>query len=180
MISRSRTSHGVKLNDQDFIKRVDAVLKQHCGVGVEKMGVNFAPLHNEHADHIDTWLKFAVASKTKQLILDFRFLNHTKEPYNFPFQLFDATSGSHLQSLKLGSVSLKKPANSKVFLNLKKLELVDVNITDEELQLLLSNCNVLEFLGISYRQMLTSLQTLHPSNHLKHPQVSHCPLLQET
>ncbi|OEL16972.1 hypothetical protein BAE44_0022009 [Dichanthelium oligosanthes] len=161
---------------QVFIERVNTVLNQHSGIGVEKLEVEFSKLHNEHAEHIDRWLKFAIASKTKQLILDFTF---AKEPYSFPLQLFDATTGSHLQSMKLGSVSLKQPSNIKVLLNLTKLELVDVNITSEELEIMLFNCNVLEFLGISRCQMLTSLRTRHPLNHLNHLHVSHCPSLQE-
>uniref|UniRef100_A0A0A9EC60 Uncharacterized protein n=1 Tax=Arundo donax TaxID=35708 RepID=A0A0A9EC60_ARUDO len=162
-----------------FIQRVEAVLKQHSGIGVEKMEVEFSPLHNEHAEHIDRWVEFAIALKTKQPILDFVVQYPTKEPYSFPFQLFDATSGSHFHSLKLGCISLKQPAKIKVFLNLKKLELVDVNITDDELKLMLYNSNVLEFLGLSRCKLLTRLQTPHPLNHLKHLQVSHCLLLQE-
>jgi hypothetical protein len=100
-------------------------------------------------------VKFAIASKTKQLILDFQVQHHGKEPYTFPFQLFDATNGSHLQSMKLGSISLKHPASIKFFLNLKKLEPVDVNITDEELKVTLCSCNVLEFIGIFRCKMLT-------------------------
>lgn len=161
-----------------FIQRVNSVLKQHSGVGVEKLEVNFSPLHNEHAEHIDRWVRFAIASKTKQLIFDFRFQYRGKEPYTFPFQLFNTSNGSHLQSLKLGSISLKQPANIKFFLNLKKLELVDVNITDEELKLMLCSSNVLEFVGISCCKMLTQIYTSHPMNRIKHLKVSHCPLLE--
>uniref|UniRef100_R7WBY9 At1g61320/AtMIF1 LRR domain-containing protein n=1 Tax=Aegilops tauschii TaxID=37682 RepID=R7WBY9_AEGTA len=101
------------------------------------------------------------------------------EPYKFPFQLFDATKSSIFQSLTLGFVSLNKPANFKAFLNLKKLMLMYVNITDEELQLLLSNCKVLEFLGVARCQMLTTIKTLQLPDHFKHLRVFHCPLLQE-
>ncbi|RLN24004.1 hypothetical protein C2845_PM07G14090 [Panicum miliaceum] len=169
----------LSIKEQVFIGRVNTVLNQHSGVGVEKLEFEFSSLHNEHAEHIDGWLKFAIASKTNQLILDFTFVHPPKEPYSFPFQLFDATTGSQLHSMKLGSVSLKQPSNIKVLLNLKKLELVDVNITSEEIETMLFNCNALEFLGISRCLMLTSLRTRHPLNHLNHLHVSHCPLLQE-
>ncbi|KAL6627066.1 hypothetical protein ACP70R_030792 [Stipagrostis hirtigluma subsp. patula] len=175
---KSRTPCSL-IDPRVFIERVNAILKQHSGIVVEKMEVDFSWLRNEHAEHIDNWLKFAIASKTKQLILDFTFLQPTEEPYSFPFQLFGASTGSHLQALKLCSVCLKQPTNINVFLNLKILELVDINITDDELKVLLSSCNVLEFIGISHCPILRSLQTSHPLNHLKHLQVSHCPLLQE-
>lgn len=50
------------LSDQKFITRVDAVLQQHSGVRVEHMDVKRG-LHDKHADHIDRWVNFAVASK---------------------------------------------------------------------------------------------------------------------
>lgn len=165
------------ISEYVFIQRVDEVLRQHSGKGVEKLKIQFHPLHNEHAEHVDRWVEFAISSKAKQLIFDFEVQLPTKEPYSFPFQLFDANSGSHLQSIKLGSVSLKHPASMKVFVNLKKLELVKMNITDEELKLILCNCNVLEFIGISCI-MLTCVQTCYPSKQLKHLHVSHCPSLQ--
>ncbi|GJN30359.1 hypothetical protein PR202_gb18656 [Eleusine coracana subsp. coracana] len=143
------------------------------------MEVEFSTLHNEHSQHIDRWLNFAIASKTKQLILDFTCVQQPSEPYSFPFQLFDAANGSYLQYMKLASVSLNQTTNIKFLLNLSKLELVDVKITDEELGNLLSNCKVLEFLGISHCLMLTCLILPHSLNHLKHLHVSHCPLLQE-
>ena len=155
------------------------MLKQHSGIGVEKMEVDFSLLHNEHTEHIDGWVKFAIASKTKQLIFDFVVQRPGKEPYSFPFQFFDTTSGSHLQYIKLGSISLKQPARINAFLNLKKLELVDVNISDDELKVMLSNCNILEFFGISRCKMLTSLHIPHSLGHLKHLQVRHCILLQD-
>ncbi|GJM90255.1 hypothetical protein PR202_ga06517 [Eleusine coracana subsp. coracana] len=101
-----------RLQLNDLPVRVDAVLQQHSGV-VDKMEVSFSPLHNEHKEHVDKWVKFAIAAKTKQLVFDFLVQHLAKEPYGFPFQLFDATTGSHLQSLKLGSVCLKQPATIK-------------------------------------------------------------------
>jgi hypothetical protein len=176
----SRTGNKREL---DFCEIVDAVIKQQSGEGVEKMEVNYALLSNEHAYHIDKWLNFAIASKIKHLILDLTTYSpkreFIKELYKFPFQFFDATNSSHLQSVKLCCVSLNKAANFEAFRHLKKLELVDVDITDEELQLMLSNCIVLEFLGLSFIRTLRSLRTPHPSKHFKHLLVSYCPFLQD-
>ncbi|OQU84407.1 hypothetical protein SORBI_3004G046700 [Sorghum bicolor] len=166
------------ISEQVFIQMVDAILKQHSGIGVEKMKVLFSPLNNDHAEHIDRWVQFAVASKTKQLTFDFEAQIPKKESYSFPFQIFNAANGSHLQSLKLGSVSLQYPSNIKFLLNLKKLELVDVNIDNDNLELMLSACNVLEFFGISGCKILTSLHIPRHSKHLKGLKVSLCPLLQ--
>ncbi|KAF0909345.1 hypothetical protein E2562_035506 [Oryza meyeriana var. granulata] len=184
MMPRSYYSrpYASKRFDQDFIDRVEAVLKQHSGARVDRMEVDHVPLSNRNADYIDRWLGFAIATKTKHLIFDFtplRATGATDEPYRFPLEIFSATNSSRLQSMKLGGVSLKQPENFKGFLNIKKLELKCVDITDEQLQLLLPKCHVLEFLGMSLCRRLTSIQTSHPSSHLKHLQVSHCPLVQE-
>uniref|UniRef100_A0A0D9VZN8 F-box domain-containing protein n=1 Tax=Leersia perrieri TaxID=77586 RepID=A0A0D9VZN8_9ORYZ len=181
MMPRSYNSrpYASRKHDQDFIDRVEAVLKQHPGAGVDKMEVCYAPLSNQNADYIDRWLCFAIATKTRHLIFDFTPFHAIYEPYRFPLEIFSATNSSYLQSMKLGAVSLKQPENFNGFLNIKKLELKDVDITDEGLQLLLTKCHALEFLGVSLCGRLTSIQTSHPSSRLKHLQVYSCPSVTE-
>ncbi|KAK1606571.1 hypothetical protein QYE76_030244 [Lolium multiflorum] len=53
---------------EEFNARVDAILQQHCGEGVQRMQVKYA-LDNKSADHLDRWVSFAIASKTKELTL---------------------------------------------------------------------------------------------------------------
>uniref|UniRef100_A0A0E0AG06 At1g61320/AtMIF1 LRR domain-containing protein n=1 Tax=Oryza glumipatula TaxID=40148 RepID=A0A0E0AG06_9ORYZ len=105
-------------------------------------------LENEDADHIDRWLNFVIASKTKQLILDLDPYYPKVAPYNFPFKLFNATNSLQLQALKLTSVSLKLPANFMGFRNLQKLKLDCTDISDDDMQTLVSNCNALNFLDM--------------------------------
>ncbi|EEC67589.1 hypothetical protein OsI_34955 [Oryza sativa Indica Group] len=47
-----------------FIKRVDAILEKHCGTMVNKFAVKFG-LSNEHANHVNGWVAFAIASKAR-------------------------------------------------------------------------------------------------------------------
>lgn len=49
---------------QEFIKRVNAVLRQRNGAGVEKMNIRF-DLDDRHAADVDRWVNLAIASKTK-------------------------------------------------------------------------------------------------------------------
>uniref|UniRef100_A0A0E0HWX2 F-box domain-containing protein n=1 Tax=Oryza nivara TaxID=4536 RepID=A0A0E0HWX2_ORYNI len=180
------------LNQQNFIRRVDSILQQHSGVGVERMEIKFL-LRNARRD-IDRWVKFAVASKTKELILDLSDLTRffmlpvmvfhpyldREGFYEFPCQLLDANNGgSHLQCLQLTSMYLKPAADFTGFLNLKRLNLIGVNITDEGVQNLLCNPNVLEFLEISFCRMLTKIHAPHFLNRLKHLQVDCCPVLEK-
>lgn len=152
-------------------------------------------LHSKHADHIDRWVNFAIASKTKELVVDlsgqdkgsfFTDLTHSnciriikEPPYNLPPQLLGLNYGSYLRCLELTTVSLQLPADFKGFLDLKILSLVDMSITDEDVQRMLSKCNLLEFLEISYCEMVTSIRMLHPLDRLKHLVVDICPNLQE-
>ncbi|KAF0909351.1 hypothetical protein E2562_035512, partial [Oryza meyeriana var. granulata] len=71
------------------------------------------------------------------------------------------------------------PMNFKGFWNLQKLKLVYTNVSDEDMQTLVSNCKFLEYLGIINCGMLTRLRTSHPFNQLKHLQVESCTMLQE-
>uniref|UniRef100_A0A0E0E7P3 F-box domain-containing protein n=1 Tax=Oryza meridionalis TaxID=40149 RepID=A0A0E0E7P3_9ORYZ len=194
MLTFSRTTFPScrMLNQQNFIRRVDSILQQHSGVGVERMEIKFL-LRNAQRD-IDRWVKFAVASKTKELILDLSDLTRffmlpvmvfhpyldREGFYEFPCQLLDANhGGSHLQCLQLTSMYLKPAADFTGFLNLKRLNLIGVNITDEGVQNLLCNPNVLEFLEISFCRMLTKIHAPHFLNRLKHLQVDCCPVLEK-
>ncbi|KAG2648926.1 hypothetical protein PVAP13_1NG075300 [Panicum virgatum] len=144
-----------------------------------------------HADHIDGWVNFAIASKPKEFVLSlsdwpkiafFGELAYGKKrivrepPYNLTSQLFSPSNCSHLQCLELMSLSLHL---CRGFLNLKSLSLVDVSITDEDVQCMLSKCNLLEFFEITFCRMVTSIRMLHPLNRFKHLVVQICPELQE-
>ena len=56
------------LRAHEFVTKVDTVLRQHSGTGVERMEIRFT-LDSKHADHIDRWVNFAIASKPKEFVL---------------------------------------------------------------------------------------------------------------
>lgn len=101
------------------------------------------------------------------------------QPCSFPCHMFGASEGSYLWCLQLSSVSLKLPADFNCFPNLKKLIMVDVDITNEHVEYLLSKCNLLEFIEIACCRMLTSLLARRPLNRLKHLKVQGCILVQQ-
>uniref|UniRef100_A0A0D9WB38 Uncharacterized protein n=1 Tax=Leersia perrieri TaxID=77586 RepID=A0A0D9WB38_9ORYZ len=180
------------LRDNEFVTRVNMVLRQHRGMEVEHMEIKFR-LHGKHAEHIDRWVDFSIASKTKEFVIDLsgqdknsffldlscRKRSVTEEPYNLPSQLFSPTNGLYLRCLEFTTVSLKLPADFKGFVNLKSLSLVDVSITDEDVHCMLSKCNLLESLEISYCRTVTRIRMLHPLDRLKHLVVDICPILKE-
>ncbi|BAF20845.1 F-box/FBD/LRR-repeat protein At1g13570 [Oryza sativa Japonica Group] len=172
------TSHDARLRMKMFIERVSQVFAQHSGLSVQKIAIQ-GKLDNEHADHINRWLSFVSATKTKDLTFDFKSRYPREGPYDFPFKFFGAMDSSYLLSMRLSAVSLNPPVDFKAFLNLKRLKLEHTNITDENMQILISNCNALEFLGIVDCGKLTRLSTSHLWNQLKHLHVESCHLLKE-
>uniref|UniRef100_A0A0E0LHB9 F-box domain-containing protein n=1 Tax=Oryza punctata TaxID=4537 RepID=A0A0E0LHB9_ORYPU len=172
------TSHDPRLSKKMFIARVSQVFEQHSGLSVQKIAIK-GRLDNECADHIDRWLHFASATKTKDLTFDFKSWYPREGLYDFPFKLFGAMDSSYLLSMRLSAVSLNPPVDFKAFLNLKRLKLEQTNVTDENMQILILNCNTLEFLGIVDCGKLTRLSTSHLSNQLKHLHVESCHRLEE-
>lgn len=86
---------------------------------------------------------------------------------------------SNLCYLRLWFASLKVPADSRGSLNLTKLSLREVDITDEDLHQFLSECNHLREVDITDCRMLTNLRVPGHLNQLKSLLVAICPLLRE-
>jgi hypothetical protein len=184
-------NNGSAFGEHKFIARVDRLLQLHSGTGVDVMEFRY-PLLNKHADHIDQWIRFALVSKAKDLILHLSSITfsrnipynelpaHRPQLYSFPCHMFGSGEGSCLQCLQLSSVSLNLlPADFSGFPNLKRLVMVDVDITNEQVECLLSKCNLLEFIEIACCRMLTSLRARRPLNQLKHLKVQGCILVQQ-
>jgi len=109
------------LKVKEFVTRVDTVLHQHTGTGVERMEIKFW-LHSKHADHIDSWVNFAIASKTKEFVINLSsggskslFFAQLScggwtmrmvigGPYSLPSQFFGPNNGPYLRRLELWSV----------------------------------------------------------------------------
>jgi hypothetical protein len=106
------TSHDARLRMKMFIERVSQVFAQHIGLSVQKIAIQ-GKLDNEHADHINRWLSFVSATKTKDLTFDFKSRYPREGPYDFPFKFFGAMDSSYLLSMRLSAVSLNPPVDFK-------------------------------------------------------------------
>ncbi|RLN28518.1 hypothetical protein C2845_PM05G28410 [Panicum miliaceum] len=157
-----------------FIERVDAILKNHCGTQVNKFAVNFG-LSIEHANHINRWVLFGIASKARVISLN---LSPNRsifscDHYDFPFQLFNGQNASYLQVLQLDSVTLGSPPDFCGFANLKMLDLYNV-ILLQDLQHFLSKCCVLEWLSIRSCFEMSHLCVPEPLCHLQYLCLQDC------
>ncbi|WVZ88129.1 hypothetical protein U9M48_034680 [Paspalum notatum var. saurae] len=145
-----------------FIDDVDIVLREHRGkvvgtlrVQVESI-VGFVPVRFPYSA-IDNLVRFAIASRTKNLALDLKPPTRWRtygadDRYPFPFHLFDDDTMSTpcLQNLQLSFASLKPPPPShyKGFPNLRKLHLQASHVGSKGLQRVLSRCCSLEWLHL--------------------------------
>ena len=99
--SRHITMQGLKR----FIDTVNFVLREHSGLALNRLAVNFE-LHKEHANDIDGWVSFAISSKGRVVVLNFSpYLGQHENNYSFPCHLFNNQNSSHLQVLRLDSVT---------------------------------------------------------------------------
>uniref|UniRef100_A0A0E0R3P7 F-box domain-containing protein n=1 Tax=Oryza rufipogon TaxID=4529 RepID=A0A0E0R3P7_ORYRU len=157
-----------------FIKRVDAILEKHCGTMVNKFAVKFG-LSNEHANHVNGWVAFAIASKARVIILDFSpdWKSHENN-YDFPCHIFDKHNGSYLEALRLDSVTLNPPLDFCGFANLKLLALDNVRL--QHLEQLISKCHVLEWLSIQSCNQLHNLHVSEPLCRLQYLSIQGCHL----
>ncbi|CAM0950558.1 unnamed protein product [Alopecurus aequalis] len=155
------------------VDRVNHVLRKHSGLGVNKLSVKLE-LRKEHADHIDGWVMFAIASKARIVTLNFSpYLGSYESNYSFPCHLFNSKNASYLQALRLDSVNLGPSPDFCAFANLKMLALDHV-LALKDLQYILSKCPVLEWLSIQWCYQKCNLHASAPLCRLKYLCVKNC------
>lgn len=139
--------HNRMLGIKRFIDTVNLILVEHSGLAVNRLAVKFE-LHKKHANDIDGWVSFAIASRAKVLVLNFSpYLGPYQNNYSFPYHLFNNQNSSHLQVLRLYCVTLDPSHDFCGFSNLTTLALEHVLIL-QDLQFLLLKCPELEWLSI--------------------------------
>ncbi|TVU16663.1 hypothetical protein EJB05_40238 [Eragrostis curvula] len=160
-----------------FIRGVNSVLRQLRSSILQKFVIKFG-LRKRHTRHIDRWIHFSAASKSKHLVLDLspgpKGSRDTDDIYIFPVEIFDASGGSYVKSLHLGFVLLASPSDFCGFKNLKKLSLHNVCVTGE-LEHMLLQCAVLEWLSLRCCK-LVGLSISHELGRLLFLRVQYCKL----
>uniref|UniRef100_A0A0E0MG30 F-box domain-containing protein n=1 Tax=Oryza punctata TaxID=4537 RepID=A0A0E0MG30_ORYPU len=151
VFTRQTMLHGNITDDHmaTFISRVNNILWQLWSSSLKNFIVKF-PLLGRDANHIDEWVSFSVASRARQIVLNLcpeEEDTDMNDMYSFPLHIF---SGDNcVRSLSLGFVSLTLPPHLSGFTNLKKLGLDMVSIRGD-LQCLLSQCDVIEWLSLTH------------------------------
>lgn len=139
---------------------------------MSKLAVKF-DLREEHADHIDGWVYFSIASMAKILTLNFSPYLGYENHYTFPCHLFNSKNASYLQALRLDSVNLVPSIDFCGFANLKMLALDHVLVM-QDLQYFLSKCPALEWLSIQRCYLKCNCHASAPLGRLKYLCVKNC------
>ncbi|KAJ1273531.1 hypothetical protein BS78_06G288100, partial [Paspalum vaginatum] len=136
MRSRNNAMAGHQKNPfrTKFIRGVNSVLRQLKSADLCKFVIKFG-LRERHTRHINRWVDFSAASRAGSA--------DTDNKYSFPLDMFNAS----------GFVSLILPSDFCGFKYLKKLSLHKVIITGE-VQCLLPECSILEWLSITFCKLV--------------------------
>ncbi|KAF0896075.1 hypothetical protein E2562_018190 [Oryza meyeriana var. granulata] len=173
-----------------FIRRANSIMRQLSSATLHKFVVKF-PLLRGDADHLDRWVSLSAASRARRIVLDLcpevEKFGDKNQMYSFPLHLF--TGGSCVggnpcvKSLYLGFVSLNLlplaaggSTTTSGFTNLKQLTLHKVSIVGD-LQSLLPECAVLEWLSLTYCSLhCHDLIIRQPLEQLRYLRVLQCRL----
>lgn len=126
-----------------FKDAVDCIMRNHSGIGVKILELR--PFCIAYRD-LKRWLRVAVKPGIEELNLT--IWHPLKENYKFPRSLLSDGVRNSLRCLKLGRCTFQPTAELGPFLNLTSLRLSHVCITEDELQVLLSNSLALEKLEL--------------------------------
>ncbi|KAF7012565.1 hypothetical protein CFC21_026741 [Triticum aestivum] len=171
----------------EFIANVDSVLRplwSTCTTTtttLDKFVVEFG-LRRKNKYHIDKWVSFSIVSRAKHIAFHFTFDVDCFGPgcdqykYVFPLCRLSGPSGSCVTSLILGYVWLKLPPSFCGIINLRKLTLNTVSISDDDLRCLLLSCALLESINIEWCDSLSSLLIGQELCRLQYLRVRHCEL----
>ncbi|KAJ9539826.1 hypothetical protein OSB04_026332 [Centaurea solstitialis] len=120
-----------------YMSWVDHIIHQHNGPTIDKFKICFG-LDENAKDAIDKWIDYAVSKNVQTLELS---LVRSRISYSFPIKIFDWKCGSSLKGHSFNDPVMEIKC-------LKSLVLNHVDVDDEGLKKILSNCSVLENLFI--------------------------------
>ncbi|KAK9288063.1 hypothetical protein L1049_016509 [Liquidambar formosana] len=183
-ISTNQPEWDGQLQRCKFVERVDQFMHQRCeGPRIDSLAIHFH-LGREFASHIDQWINSAVTKGAESIDLDlsewcsFRVDHNSStasECYEFPCWL-PALAGRRctVKHLRLASCCLGDHPSSNSLLSLITIKLREVNISDQQLKNLLSNCPFLEGLSLHQCKDLVNLDFSGPSKRMKFLNIQNC------
>lgn len=165
-----------------FVEWVDRIMYYRSqGPKINSLSIHF-PLGKEFTSNIDQWISCAVMKGAENIDLDLKHSSLTKRDctsskasqiYEFPSWPFSGPKRRcTLKHLRLASCRLGALPSSDTLSSLITLDLQRVDISDQQLQDLLSNCSYLEQLSLSTCNGVVNLKISAPK--LKALSIKNC------
>lgn len=166
------------LSRDEFVNRVDRVVKNFEGTNIDSFVVNFY-LDCEQSNNIDQWISFAIARGVERINLLFlgrpyAHLGPSRKRYEFSF-LFSKTNASTLKHLHLQNCLVYNITNCDfiLFKNLRSLTLGSTKVNELFITSLVSNLGLLDELHLIYCEFKSSMPKIVSSS-LCYLEVKNC------
>uniref|UniRef100_A0ACD5Y3J7 Uncharacterized protein n=1 Tax=Avena sativa TaxID=4498 RepID=A0ACD5Y3J7_AVESA len=159
---------------RDLVSKVDNILKYHSGVGMKKLELQLMCCKKVDYCYLSNWLHIAVTAGIEELILS---LPYGKVAYNFPCS--PSGSENSIKYLQLAGCAFRPTAGFDCWRRLTKLWLIDVLITGDELESLLSNSFTLEWMVLLHCSAIVCVKIPCQLQRLSFLRVGQCRKLQE-
>ncbi|KAL6343738.1 hypothetical protein AAG906_027508 [Vitis piasezkii] len=174
------------MQSSKFVERVDQFMYYRSqGRKINSFSIHF-PLGKEFMSHIDQWITCAVMKGVENIDLDLSeyFSFNLKRDdtsstafqiYEFPCRLFSVPGGRcTLKHLRLASCHLSALPSSNTLTSLITVDLQRVNVSDQQLQDLLSTCSHLDRLSLCVCNGLVNLSFSALNLQLKFLSIKNC------
>ncbi|MQL84455.1 hypothetical protein Taro_016967 [Colocasia esculenta] len=162
----------------EFVRNVNRYLELHRGKKIQRFLVSFDRDPRFFPD-VEKWVEFAVARDVEELRLEFSseaqktYVNFEKwvSGFTVPHQVFDCMP---LRVLGLVNCRLSPPPDISGLCSLRSLSFTRVDVTDDLLQIILSECGLLERLFLRDCVHFKSIKLTSPRIKLKQLVVVDC------
>ncbi|KAH7857906.1 hypothetical protein Vadar_017793 [Vaccinium darrowii] len=158
-----------KAGRQSFVKWVNHVLELHEAGTLEEFKVSFSLDRRFNVD-IHDWIRFALLRKVQRLQLELSLDWADNKDCTFPFGLFSQSEDTCLSS-RFGIRTNGILAGIQF---LKEVCLTHLDVGDEVVEFLLSNCPDLERLSVHHSFSLVSLNVGGAHSSLKYLEIGNC------
>lgn len=156
-----------------YINKVNRIMRKHSAVSLDSFRI-FFDFPKTFKTAVDIWVKFAVGKMVQKLELNLLergdAIRHLpRNNYVFPYKLLTQTIGSRLKKLLPGDLSMGHGLKCLTNLSLKC-----VNLNEEALEGILTNCPALQSLSIYGSEDLVNVRVMGRSLVLRSLQIVFC------
>lgn len=162
---------------RDLINKVDHIFKHHSGAGMKKLELKLICCKKVDYCSLSNWLHIAVTAGIEELTM--LLPRYSEVAYNFPCSSLVSGSENSIKYLQLAGCAFRPTAGLDCWGRLKKLSLISVLISGDELEGLLSSSFTLEWLRLSSCSEIVCVKIPCHLQRLSFLEVGQCKKLQE-